>query len=108
MTPDALKLLVELAIVGGELQADGDRLRIRPRVDTLLPRIMSHKPAILSLIGDRDGIILAHDLAVAALPPDARAEYEERAGIMEYDGGMDRPTAERKALRDTLARIVLA
>lgn len=104
MTPDALRLLVELAIVGGELQAHGDRLRVRPRVDQLLPRIMDHKPVILALIGDRGGIVTAHDLAVAALPPDARADYEERAAIMEYDAGMDRPTAERKALRDTFKR----
>ena len=30
--------------------------------------------------------------------------YEERAAIMEYDGGMDRATAERMAADDVLGR----
>jgi hypothetical protein len=31
-----------------------------------------------------------------------REVYEERAAIMEYDGGMTRERAEEQALRDTL------
>jgi len=32
-------------------------------------------------------------------PPDARENYEERAGIMEHHGGMERRQAERLAER---------
>lgn len=30
-------------------------------------------------------------------PPDAKAEYEERAGIMEFDGKLPSSVAEREA-----------
>jgi hypothetical protein len=39
------------------------------------------------------------------LPPEWREEYEERAAIMEFDGGMSRPEAEAAALRDVARRI---
>lgn len=32
-----------------------------------------------------------------ALPPDMRDAYEERAALIEYDGGEKRKTAERRA-----------
>jgi hypothetical protein len=32
-----------------------------------------------------------------ALPPDVREAYEERAALIEYDGGEKRKTAERRA-----------
>ncbi len=32
-----------------------------------------------------------------ALPPDVREAYEERAALIEYDGGEKRRTAERRA-----------
>ena len=34
-----------------------------------------------------------------AWPAEAREEFEERAAIMEYDGGLPRQEAERKAYR---------
>ena len=34
------------------------------------------------------------------LPEDWRTDYEERAGIMEYCGGMPRERAEAKAMED--------
>jgi hypothetical protein len=34
---------------------------------------------------------------VAAWPEDAREHFEERAAIMEYDGGLTRAEAERRA-----------
>jgi hypothetical protein len=36
--------------------------------------------------------------AVEMLPEDERYEVEERAGIMEFDGGLDRDAAERAAM----------
>ena len=36
--------------------------------------------------------------AIASLSESERADYEERAAIMEYDGGLARAEAERRAL----------
>lgn len=36
--------------------------------------------------------------AVAALDPEALAEWEERAAILEFEGGFSRAEAERRAL----------
>lgn len=40
--------------------------------------------------------------ALAQLSAEARGHFEERAAIMEYDGCLPRPLAERHALEDTL------
>jgi hypothetical protein len=37
-------------------------------------------------------------LTVADLTPDERADYEERAAVAEYDGGLSREDAEALAL----------
>lgn len=42
--------------------------------------------------------------AAALLNADDRAEIEERAAIMELDGGLDRDRAERAAFSDLLRR----
>ena len=34
-----------------------------------------------------------------------RYEYEERAGILEYDGGLSRDEADKQALREIITRI---
>lgn len=39
------------------------------------------------------------------LPMDWRIEFEERAAILEYDGGLPREKAEVLALREIFARI---
>jgi len=39
------------------------------------------------------------------LPMDWRIEYEERAAILEYDGGQTRENAETQALSEILNRI---
>jgi hypothetical protein len=38
-------------------------------------------------------------LKVEALPEDLRYEFEERAGILEHEGGMHRATAEPEAYK---------
>jgi len=38
------------------------------------------------------------------LPMDRRIEYEERAAILEYDGGMSRDKADIKAFQEILNR----
>jgi hypothetical protein len=47
----------------------------------------------------RNGVDIP-DLRVEDLDPDWRIEFEERAAIIEYDGGMSREHAEAGALRD--------
>lgn len=43
----------------------------------------------------------------SAMPPDLRERWEERAALMEYDGGLSRQEAERLAWNDTLRAIEL-
>ncbi len=55
----------------------------------------------------REGRSLA-DLDVATpdtLPMEWRVEFEERAAILEYDGGFTREDADRKALEEILERM---
>lgn len=42
--------------------------------------------------------------ALAGLTPDQREAFEERAAILEYDAGLPRRTAERRALAEVLAQ----
>ena len=42
---------------------------------------------------------------VDAIPMEWRYEYEERAAILEYDGGLSRIEADRQALREIFERI---
>ncbi len=39
------------------------------------------------------------------LPMDWRIEFEERAAIMQYDGGLSREEADRRAFSEILERI---
>ena len=41
--------------------------------------------------------VTLNDDAFASLSDDERMEYEERAAIMEYDGGLSRAEAEKRA-----------
>lgn len=48
---------------------------------------------------------------VAGWPEDLRADFEERAAIMEFDGGLPRPMAERRAYQivrsaEAVARLI--
>jgi hypothetical protein len=73
------ELIKQLTAAGCRLQADGDQLRVlgleRDLTDDLQAAIREHKEAILALL----------------------ELYEERAAIMEYDGGLPRADAERQA-----------
>ena len=39
------------------------------------------------------------------LPMDWRIEYEERAAILEYDGGLSRDEADKQAYREIVKRL---
>ena len=61
----------------------------------------------LERLFDPDRVIVPRSPGVDPrdLPPDWRAEYEERAAIMDHDGGHHREQAEYLALRDILKRM---
>jgi hypothetical protein len=73
----------------------------------------AHKAELLTLLAQRtqslpstgpQGEVTVD--SVAGLPMTWRIEFEERAAILEYDGGLSRDTAERQALREIAARLV--
>ena len=43
--------------------------------------------------------------AISRLSPDDQADFNERAAIHEYEGGLSRAESERRALNSTLERI---
>ena len=55
---------------------------------------------VISQIADIEDITSVFDL-----PMDWRIEYEERAGIMQYDGGLSREEADKRAFSEILERI---
>jgi hypothetical protein len=69
----------------------------------------SRSDAMLDLktIFDPDRMAPAHgsEIRVEDLDPDWRIEWEERAAIMEYDGGLPCERAEAAALAEIAARI---
>ena len=93
----AADLLLELVEVGAVLWLDGEQIRYRAPAGTLNQRrrglVAEHRPAMVELL--RSGAVLPPD--VSAWPADAREDLEERAGIMEFDGGLPRSAAEREA-----------
>src|SRR5262249_52861929 len=102
---DGLTLLDEARAAGLSVEADGDRLRIRGprRAEPVALRLIAHKAAVLAaLAADLPAI---PDIGPDDLPPDWRHVWEERAAIMEYDGGLPKEHAEAAALTDTLERM---
>jgi hypothetical protein len=74
---DGLALLTEARTAGLHVHAEGERLIVRgpKRLAALAQQLLSHKTAILEIL----------------------ELFEERAAIMEYDGGLPRAEAERLA-----------
>ena len=93
----AADLLLDLVEAGAVLWLDGEQIRFRAPAGALDQRrrglVAEHRPAIVELL--RSGALLP--LEVTAWPADAREDLEERAAIQEFDGGLDRVTAEREA-----------
>ena len=96
MAPDVLLALIEAGVV---LWIEGDRLRFRApdrALDLeLRDRAAACRGALVALV--KAGAVLPRDLA--DWPADARESVEERAAIMEFDGGLPRDVAEREAER---------
>jgi hypothetical protein len=77
---------------------EGDRLRIRGprRADPIARQLLANKAKVLEALEAET--ILASNIEPDDLPGDWRVEWEERAAIMEYDGGLPRERAEAVAL----------
>lgn len=103
-----LTLLADLMFAGIKLVPDGDSIWFRPAAamtPDLAERVREHKPRLLAaLVAGRlaEMVTSPDDLA-----PPWREEYEERAGIMEFEGNMTRERAEALALADVLRRMAL-
>jgi D-serine deaminase-like pyridoxal phosphate-dependent protein len=82
----ALALLAEATAAGLTLRTDAGHLHWRsdaPPAPDLLAKLRRHKTDVLELLTDVD----------------------ERAGILEFDGGVPREQAEAQAVAEALARV---
>jgi hypothetical protein len=53
----------------------------------------------------RAGKSLEETAGVCKLPMEWRYEYEERAAILQYDGGLSREEADKQAYREIIKRL---
>jgi hypothetical protein len=94
-------LIAKAKGLGVHLAVDGQYLRCKYRCgfpEELKSELIAHKPVLLAyLLGFTDGAV-SQITSPADLPAEWRLEWEERAGIMEYDGGLSRKRAEHLAL----------
>ena len=95
-------LLRDLLDRGVRLYLRGDRLHIKASRGVvsaeLLQALREIKPTLLRLA------VLNCRSEVKQWPQDRFVDWEERAAIREYHGGLDRPEAERRAYLDVLAK----
>lgn len=97
------ELLVELRRRGVVLTAECERLWFDAPAGAMTAdmrqALAASKPAILALLALPEELVV---LMARAADDEARADlmyrWHERAGIVEHDGGMDRPEAEWTAL----------
>lgn len=91
---DGVTLLKKARTAGLTVQADGDRLIVRgPRhAESLARELLAHKHLVLKVLTTTPD----------HLPVDWHLVWDERAAIMEYDGGLPRERAEAAALKEIL------
>lgn len=92
-------VIAVLAARGVTLRWDGASLRVQaPTQDTyredLRALVAEHRSALIEALRDDPRRM------VRTWPADAREAWEERAAIIEYDGGVQRDAAERAAHED--------
>lgn len=94
----ALELLEDLKKRGVDLEPEGDSLRYRGPAGALTPSLRqalaTHKAEVLSHLR---GVVVVLPPHVGDWPEEWLEAFIERAGIMEFDGGLSRPEAERRA-----------
>jgi hypothetical protein len=96
---DVLTLLQRAWAAGLSLTVEGNRLTIRgPRkAEPIVRELIAHKPDVLDLV--RAATV---EPTPSDLPSDWHLLWDERAAIMEYDGGLPRERAEAEAFKDIL------
>lgn len=89
----AAEIVDQVCASGAKITVAGEYLELaasRPLPDELLGRVAAHKPEIMKILRRQD--TEAEDL---------REYFEERAGILEHDGGLPRAEAECEAAKIT-------
>lgn len=98
MTPEAL--LARLRVVDVEVKLEGEKLKCsvpKGALDNeLLATIKQLKPQIVALLSGPPESTSdeTFSMKVYTWPEELREQWEERAAIMEYDGGLTRKEAE--------------
>jgi hypothetical protein len=102
---DGMMLLEEARAAGLIVLAEGGRLRIRGprRAEPIAQRLIAHKDAVLGALAAQQSP--ARGVRVEDLDPDWRVEWEERAAIMEFEGGAPRERAEAAALAEIIKKM---
>jgi hypothetical protein len=105
MTALAVGTLEAIRAAGGEVRlVAGQRLKIVapvPLPDELIERARAAKPALLALLSQEHvGLAVEPAAAWPTEPAAALADADERAEIIEYDGGAPREWAEARARLD--------
>ena len=109
----ALELLSNLSLRGGCAWALGDCLRVRAPKGAVPPDLLEnlrrHKMEVLAVLRPLNAQVETHPHNPSGASEshdwdatDWRAFYEERAAIVEYEGGLERVEAERLAFEWTL------
>ena len=100
---DGLTLLHEARAAGLVVTVEGERLRIvgPKRAESLALRLLAHKAELLPVLTFPPTTCVR----VEDLDPEWRIVWEERASIMEYDGGLPRERSEALALAEIVMQM---
>lgn len=102
-------LLMEAGRRGIRLWPDGESLRVNGPKGSIDPGFRSelarHKPALLRLLVEPEEfrLVIPDDWPAGAIE-----DFQERAAIMEFDGGLPRDQAEREAFQVANRRLLAA
>jgi hypothetical protein len=110
---DGLTLLKEAQAAGLTVEVQGNRLYLRGprRAEPIARRLLAHKSEVLVALTARPALTpavlpaRALVLRVEDLDPALRIDWEERAAILEYEGGLPRERAEAVALTEILGKM---
>lgn len=97
---EARRLVAEAMRAGVVFRLNDSRLRMVPKPGEAVPqelvaRAKAIRSDLISYLGNAS--VIAEPLPLEWSEDDWRYAFEERAAILEYDGGYDRAEAERRA-----------
>lgn len=96
--------------LGVHLVADGLHLRCKYRSglpEELKAELVAHKPVLLAYLSGFAAGTTCRIKSPADLPSEWRLEWEERAAIMEYNGGLTREMAKHLALVEIVKQMAV-